>query len=1641
MRSFGGGGLSSDGKGGITRPEVGGQRLALARAYRRAGYGVDSVGYFEGHGTGTALGDATELQTLVAALEAADRDPQHRAPVLGTIKALIGHTKAAAGIAGLIKATMVVHHRILPPTAGQTEPHPILAETTALRTLRGAEAWPAGRPVRASVSAMGFGGINAHVTLAAPEASVAVRRLRSDEARLVASAQDAELLVFDADDRAGLVAQLTAVAAYAPDLSLAEVSDLAAALASAEGQRRQRAAVVARTADDLGRSIAKLLEWIDAGIRHRVDPLSGAFLALPDGPPRTPRIGLLFPGQGSPAHLDGGIWRRRFEAVARVYDVAQLPDRMDGADTAVAQPAIVTASWAAVALLEDLGLVADVAVGHSLGELSALAWAGALSEGALLRTARARGEGMARLGSATGAMAAIEATGAEVSAMVACDEVQISCFNAPDRTVISGRADAVEAVLGRARAEGWVASRLRVSHAFHSPAVAGAAPVLAAHLGSESLRPPTRRVVSTVTGSEVPADANVAVLLTRGVVEPVRFEQALRAVGDVDLFLEVGPGHALGALAPRTVDVPVVSLDAGGSSLRGLLCGVASAWALGARIRPGALFRDRFNRPFPLDWTLDVLANPCSVDPVARTPRPDLQLGELRTEVGPPVAPAEARDEIAAPSPDDPLELVRQLVAQRVELPIDAIGVGDRMLSDLHLNSIMVAEIAGEAARRIGVPPLASPTAYANAEVGQLAEALAEIARTGGEAPAASATPGGVAPWVRAFCVQWLPQPRPSVALAPDPAAEGWRVVAPADHPLRDALSAAIAAGPQRDGVIVCLPAGRPVDLDDLTPLLDEAIRLATSSGGAALVLVQSGHGAAGLAKSLHLEAPRIAVGIVDLPIDLPGAVDRIVEEARGLRGFVECRYDADGVRRVPRIVPWSPEGDPQAPLDASDVILVTGGGKGITAECALDLARWTGASLALIGRSDPDHDAVLAGNLERCRDSGARVAYFRCDVLDPAAVRGAIGDAEADLGPITAVIHGAGRNAPELIAGLTPEAMRATFAPKVEGLRHVLAALDPARLRLVVGFGSIIGRSGLRGNADYAVANEWLTAEVAAWGRGHPQTRTLVLEWSVWAGVGMGERLSTVDTLAREGITAITVDEGLAWMRRLLAHPTPSSVVVAGRHGDLPTLRPVSVPAPFLRFVDEIRTWTPGVEIVIDTPVSVATDPYLDDHVFEGQRLLPAVLGFEAMAQAATVLLGEDGPPTVLDAVFRRPVVVPRDRPVTIRVAVLVTGPRQVRAVLRAEDSAFAEDCFSATLRYDADEPEAPRPLPPQADLDIDIVGDVYGSLLFHEGRFRRIEAYQRIEARGCRARTGIDRGRPWFAPYLAPTLLLGDPALMDATIHAHQPAFPHSPLLPRSIAEIRFADLDRPGPFTIVTRETARSTSGVTVDVEVRTLDGHLRARWRGLQLVTVAGTAFDGPWPESVLGAYLEHHLPALDPERPPSAAVSLGGSRPERRERVVMALGDGALRIHHRPDGKPERATGGPISFSHSGDLTLAVANGGTIACDLQRVEARGPAQWRTLLGDGPMAIAEHLTSAVAGLDPAATSVWAALECLQKAGVSPPGALTIRAHRDGWSTFDAGDVVILTRVMAMRRSPDPLVVAVATSAEVIDARSSG
>jgi enediyne polyketide synthase len=1628
-------GISSDGKGGITRPEVAGQMLALNRAYRRAGFGIETVAYFEGHGTGTSVGDAVELRALSRARSETKAETFPAA--IGTIKANIGHTKAAAGLAGLIKATMAVSSGIIPPTTGCEEPHPELTGPfPSIRVLKTAEPWPSSQPRRAGISSMGFGGIDAHLVVEAPEPEPqASRAITSFQRALISSAQDAELFLLSAPSVAELTLQVERLLGFAARISQAELSDLARELQRTLKHSFVRAAIVAGSPAELAERLEKLRSKIGNDASTKIEAGAGVFFSVVTS---KPRIGFLFPGQGSPSHLDGGALRRRFEFVKQLYERSQLAGGSDDTATEIAQPAIVSASIAALRVLEEIGVTAEVAVGHSLGELTALYWAGAVDEETLLAAAKVRGRAMMQASQSAGAMASIAAGRTEIEKLINGDRVFIAGLNSPLQTVISGEPDSVDVIVKRALAANLTASRLPVSRAFHSPFVASSVDVFANYLASVSLKPLRRGVISTVTGQPLAPSANLIELLSRQITSPVLFMKAVSAAADekLDLWLEVGPGRVLGGLMTDIADTPVISLDAGGSSLRGLLNAAAAAFVLGQSINHQALFEGRFTRPFNLDWQPKFFVNPCELAPVSFG-------GVAKPVTETPVEKKIEDERETGPSGIPTIDVLVQLIAGRAELPPASIGKDSRLLSDLHLNSITVSQIVVEAASLQGLQPPVSPTDFADATIAEIAQALDELRLNPQATGFEDSSPAGVDEWIKPFTIELVERPLQARTLTGEPTLNGkpgnWEIVAPPDHPLADALRTRFdqqAGG----GVVVCLPP----DCDEKIagPLLTAATSVLKRNDNPKFVLVQHGNGAAAFARTLHLEAPHITTCVVNIPESHPQALDWIMAEVAAAGGFVEVYYDAEGRRyeKVMRLLPFA-ETSGELPLTSADVLLVSGGGKGITAECAMTLAKETGARLVLLGRATPETDAKLAANLERLAVLGVEFKYFSVDINDAAAVRDAVAQAEKEFGPVTGILHGAARNVPALLAKLSEEAFRRTLSVKVQGARNLLAAVDPEKLRLLVGFGSVIARAGLPGEADYALGNEWLATLIEKWKVAHPACRCLAVEWSVWSEIGMGARLARNDRLIRAGITPIAPEQGVAILQRLLRQPIgPVSVVVMGRYSDLPTFEIERPELPFLRFLEKFKVYYPQIELVIDLDLSGSTDPYLDDHKFQGRRLLPAVIGLEAMAQVAAALLSSPERPTLKEIEFKHPVVVSDTSPLPIRLAALVRGPGLVEVVLRSAETGFQIDHFRALCQFGASQ-NGPGTLStgfrsngkPDKRVALNPASDLYGNILFQTGRFQRLDNYRHLTGFECLAEIAPDGHTPWFIQHLPGAMLLGDPGARDAAMHAIQACIPHRTVLPVAAESIHPGQKPTSNSETlfISARQRSSTENSFIYDLDIVGVHGLVREHWRGLKLQAV-GEPVAGPQHEALLRPYLERRVREFISGSDVSIVLLRDDSpdRQVRSDRAIQTVLGMPVTVTRRPDGKPDAHGGRAVSAAHCGDFTLAVAGSKPVGCDLELVEDRPPCVWRALLGDVRIELAQLIERRTRE-NPivSATRVWSATEALKKVGALVTAPLVfVSATTDGWVSLSSGKFEVLTYATELGGREGKFVIAV-------------
>jgi len=1626
-------GTSSDGSGGITRPEIAGQRRALQRAYRRAGITIDQVQLIEGHGTGTAVGDDVELRALAAELEAAR--PAH--PVtLSSIKANIGHTKAAAGIAGLIKTAMAVHKQILPPATGCDHPHPIFSEQKqSLRLLPTAESWPSGCPVNAGVSAFGFGGINVHITLHGEPAASTTDAAYWPAAtrRAAASHQDTEILVLAADSEHGLLKQLELLQTVASRICYAQLADLAAVLANDLHSGYARAVILAATPRELEERLRTLRSWLADGVRHRTDTPAGVYLGIGS---RKPRVGFLFPGQGAPLRASGGALGRCLPTVDAVFDGAGLTqwkqnDRSVIVPTQLAQPALMTAAAAGLHALTQLGIEATAGLGHSLGELAALRWAGAMDDASLLALSRKRGEATAHTGVTQTAMASLAASTDQVAAIIGDDnDVSIAAFNAPQQIVISGPVAAVHDIIQRAVSAGIDARQLPISSAFHTPLMAPAGPALEREIGKLGLAPLRRAVYSTVTGQRLDADQDLTQLLVDQLTQPVRFTAALaHFAAVVDLAIEVGSGHILADLVRENTDLPVVSLDVGADSIRPGLEVVAAAFVCGVSVDVAGLFHNRLTRPFDLHSEPEFLCNPCAnldpeaVLPIVPEPVPDT--------VASPIASVQ-------PKVDDRsmLESLRTNIAQRAELPLSLVHDDSQLLGDLHLSSITVSQVVSEVMQSHRLAPPVSPTDFSNASLVEVATALEALAATDGAADPRPVIPDGLENWTRPFRVAWAPASSEQVRTRQR--ATGPWLIQPTELLNAQRLQSQLEAwGAQ--GVVVCLSAKR--SNHQIATLLQAAQAVETlDADNACFVLYQPGAECGAFVRCLQLEYPQLTTCVIDGPAD-EHIGERILGELALAQGYHEVRYDADGARWSPRLVETRLQ-EQEAHLCSDDVLLVSGGGKGIAAECALGIAVRTGARLVLLGRSKPDCDSVLAENLERMTAQHVDHQYISTDITDRDAVRESIRAAVAVSGPITAVIHAAGSNHPAMIKDLVLDDFISTSAPKVDGLSNILAAIDATRLRLLISFGSIIAVSGMRGEAHYALANEWLARDTAAFQTANPRCRCLTLSWSVWSGLGMGDRLGRIEALAREGIAAISTDQGVAMLGATIDSDAGGELILSGRIPDLPTLRLERPELPMLRFIETPRVHYPGIELVADAEVSTDTDPYLKAHVLNGTPLLPGVIALEALAQAAVAVTGSERKPVFEQVRFLRPVNVATGRVETLRTVAQVRRDGSVELALRCGQTGFSVEHVTARCRFGkVDINDCLRPHNVNARVPLDPEADLYDSLLFHDGRFRRVTGYVQLDARSCVYDIAVSEDEAWFGQLLPQRRILLDPGARDAVIHAVQACIPGARLIPVAVERIVPGD-ERcgGGPWRGQAREIAADGDTFTYDIDVHDVNGSLCEAWRGLRLTKVAAVK-PRRWALPLLVNHLERgaQVHTCDGDARVVVFNGMHKARCERSDAVVSALFAGHGRLRHRADGKPLVDAGEvELSIAHCQDLTIGVTGGSRVACDLEEVNGLDAAGWTRLLG------ADHgkLTKAIAGQTGesemlTATRVWVTRECLKKSGVAFDAPITLVAERkDDWVSFAAENRIITTCVASISGFNKPLVFGLL--AENVDAR---
>ncbi|MGW4890050.1 type I polyketide synthase, partial [Streptomyces murinus] len=1081
---------------GLTAPNGPSQERVIRQALENARLTASQVDAVEAHGTATTLGDPIEAEALLATY--GQEHPADRPLWLGSVKSNIGHTQAASGVAGVIKMVMAIRNGVLPRTLHVAEPTDQVDWTAGgVRLLTEAVDWPGtDHPRRAAVSSFGVSGTNVHTIIEqapAPDEEPATEPAE-------APATGVRPWVLSAKSEAALRAQAQRLLAFLEDRGPGcAPADIGHSLATTRTAWDRRAAVVGESLEELTEGVRALASGIpSAAVVQNTGRLGD-------------RTGFLFSGQGSQRFGMGRELYDAFPAFAAAYDEirAHLDVTLDtDAEqlnrTGHTQPALFALEVALFRLLESWGLRPDYVAGHSVGEIAAAHVAGVLSLQDAAKLVSARAALMQALPEG-GAMAAVEATEDEVLPHLT-GEVGVAAVNGPRSVVISGTEDAVLAVAELFAGQGRKTSRLRVSHAFHSPLMDPMLEEFAQAISGLTFNEPRIPVVSNLTGRL--AEPYTPEYWVRHVREAVRFADGVRTLHElgVTTFAEIGPGSVLSGMAQGCADgivtVPVLRADR--PEPRAVVTALAELHAHGASPDWGALFPGARRVDLPTYafqqqryWLETPEAETVAVDAVdadfwASVEREDAESLAATLELSP------GELDVVVPKLSAWRRRRREQSAvdgRRYQLtwqPLNGLSGGD--LSD---RTWLFAAPEGDEWAEAVRTALAGRGARL---VPLTVDASADRARLAGELTRAVAEAG---PFDGVLSL-----------LATDETATP-------EHP---ALSRGLAH------TVALAQALGDADID--APLWC-ATRGAAATGrfdDAPLSAVQ--HQVWGLGRTLALEYPHRWGGLIDLPATVDeraaGRVAAVLAQGTGATRDQGEWEDQVAVRasgvftarldhaRGATARTWSPRG----------TVLITGG----TGALGGHIARWlagTGAEhLVLTSRQGADAPGAPALRAE-LEDLGARVTLAACDVADRDAVAALL-----DEHGFSAVFHAAGVPQFTPFDELTPADFARTLAAKAHGATHLDELLGDRELDAFVLFSSIAGVWGSGGQTAYAAANAHLDG-LAARRRARGLTATAIA-WGPWADGGMVTDADE-EHLRRRGVVTLPAALAVTALQRAL--------------------------------------------------------------------------------------------------------------------------------------------------------------------------------------------------------------------------------------------------------------------------------------------------------------------------------------------------------------------------------------------------------------------------------------------------------------------------------------------------------------------------
>lgn len=1072
--------VNNDGRssGSMGTPSRTGQEELLHSAYRDAGVAPGQVGYVEAHGTGTRAGDPVELGALAAVL-GERRAPGQRAAA-GSVKTNFGHTEGAAGVAGLIKATLALHHGRIPASLHCREPNPAIPWADMLLAIaREAMPWPAVPGERvAGVSAFGIAGTNAHVVLQDLPAAVAA----VDTGANTGSGRPCALLPLSARSADALRALAGRYADRLERAADAELHHICWSAATRRTALEHRAVFVAEGRQALVDALRRYQGGeaaVAEGVVHATAP--------------TGRLAFVCPGQGAQwLGMARELMQRepvfraelaRCDQAARPWLDVSLIDQLQAEpgdpgyrldDIDVIQPALVALALAYAAWWRSVGIRPQAVVGHSMGEVAAACVAGVLTLEQAMQVICGRSRLMKRC-SGQGAMALVDLSmqDAQTHLQGLEDRVSVAVSNSPRSSVISGDPAAVQQVMAGLETEGVFCRLVKVDVASHSPQMQAPSEALAAELASLLPAVAEVPVYSTVLARRAEGAEFNAAYWAANLRQPVRFAQAVQALlaDGVNQLVELGPHPVLLPSVQQTAQAagrPVLTLACGRreeGEQASLLAAFGALWAAGHPVRWDRLMPDGGRR-------VDLPGYPWQRE------RHWSEFAER------PASAAGGGRRVLARPEDVTLGWLHQLVWRQADVPAD-----------------MPATLTGEA-----------PWLVAGEAEPAVAATVAALERLGARAQAAD-----LDNWVAALPTAGF---RHVLLLAPDTDAAAYLPVRALQHLLAAGSTARLWLATR--GAQAVLPGERP------------SVPLAALWGCARVVAEEHPDRWGGL---IDLDPAAAIEGADEADLLARHLLAADGQDQTALRQGQRhaLRLGAlDRRRRTTEPPAWR--------ADAS--YLITGGLGDIGLMLAARLVQRGARRLVLMGRNGLPprlHWAALAADspdspvgrrvaaVRALEAQGASVHLAAVDVADEPALSQFLQQFAAEgWPPIRGVVHAAGSFDNRLTSAMDAAAFEAVVGPKLRGAR-LLDRLLP-ELELFVLFSSTGGFLAQSGQANYAAANAGLDAlALDRQARGLPANS---IAWGVWADTGLvrdeaGQR--NVAEMNRQGIQAFSPEQGLA--------------------------------------------------------------------------------------------------------------------------------------------------------------------------------------------------------------------------------------------------------------------------------------------------------------------------------------------------------------------------------------------------------------------------------------------------------------------------------------------------------------------------------